>query len=116
MALPLLAAALGIAVFRSRRRLNLAWIAVGGWVAALLGFDVLIPLIGASLLTIAIAGPPRVAAAREATSDRSRREWSSSVCGTAVLLLLATMVPFLLHAYALARRAGGFRLLLAAGR
>ena len=94
MGLPLLAAALGIAVFRSRRRRNLAWIAIGGWVAALLGFDILIPLIGASLLTIAIAGPPRPSHGRGASVPTTTRIVLERL-GAAVLLLLATMVPFL---------------------
>ena len=95
MALPLLAATLGIAVFRSRRRLSLAWIAVGGWVAALLGFDVLIPLIGSSMLTIAIAGPTRRSSRSGASVWITTRIVLERLCA-AVLLLLATMVPFLL--------------------
>jgi hypothetical protein len=95
MALPLLAAAVEIAVFRSRRRLSLAWIAVAAWLAALLGFDVLIPLVGSSVLTIAIAGPPGRARAGEA-SIRSPRRMAFARLSAAALLLLGCIVPFLL--------------------
>ena len=58
MGLSFLGCALGVAVFRSRSPLHLGWLAVGGWLAALLGFDVVIPFVAPSVLTLLILGPP----------------------------------------------------------
>ncbi|MDR3638962.1 MAG: hypothetical protein P4L84_34470 [Isosphaeraceae bacterium] len=83
--LPLLFAALGVSVLRSRNRWRgLIALSAGSGLAAFSGFDMLIPLAGAAVLTVLVAGPP---GGERAAPLPLRAAWAAFV-------LLATVVPF----------------------